>query len=171
MVTFPVVQWTMILIKDFRKLTYWLDKEVILAGCQSFVLQNCFTSIHFGCKWYSATFLSLKLYFQRVYVTQNSGCTQIHVFGLYEFWMFQETRSKSGLSILSLKTFSLPPSVCFFKLNIMWFTARRLVLFRFQGCLNDVTVFMLLCIPCLSLSVCGWGIEHAKKWCSDSVNK
>lgn len=171
MVTFPVVQWVMILTMDFRNLTCCLDKEVVLAGCQSFVLQNGFTSVHFLRKWYSTTCLSLKCYFHRVYVTQNSGCTQIHVFGLYEFSIFQETRSKSGLSIFSLQTFTLPPSVCFFKLNIMWFTVRRLVLFRFQGCLNNVTVFMLLCIPCLSLSVCGWGIEHSKKWCSDSVSK
>lgn len=81
--------------------------------------------------------------------------TQIHVFGLYGFWIFQKTRSKSGLSIFNLQTFSLVPSVCFFKLNIMWFTVRRLVLFRFQGSLNNATVFVLLCIPCLPLCVAG----------------
>lgn len=119
----------------------------------------------------SGTFISLKLYRHRIYVTQNSGYTQIHVFGLYGFWIFQETISKSELSTFSLQTFSLPLSVWFFKLNIMWFTVRRLVLFRFQGCLSNVTVFMLLCIPCLTVCVCGWGIEHSKKWCFDSVNK
>lgn len=159
------------LVMDFRKLTYWLCKEVALTGCQSIVLQICSPSVYFWHKWFNTTFLSLKLCCHRVHVTQNSGCTQIHVFGLYRFWIFQQTRSKSGLSICSLRTFSLPPSVCFFKLNAMWFTVRRLVLFRFQGCLNNVTVFMLLGTPYLSLSVCGLGTEHSKKWCFDSVNK
>lgn len=157
-------------IMDFRKLTYWLCKEVALSGFQSCVLQICFTSVHFGHKWYSTTFISLKLCYHRDCYSELK-LTQIHVFGLCGFWIFQETRSKSGLSIFNLQTFSLFPSVCFFKLNIMWFTVRRLVLLRFLGCLNNVTVFMLLCIPCLPLSVCGWGIENSKKWCFDSVNK
>lgn len=141
-------------ITDFRKLTYWLRKEVHLAGCQRFVLQICFTSVHFGHKWYSTTFISLKLCCHSLCYSKLK-LSQIHVFGLYGFWIFQKTRSKSGLSLFNLQTFSLVPSVCFFKLNIMWFTVRRLVLFRFQGSLNNATVFVLLCIPCLPLCVVG----------------
>lgn len=98
MLTFPVVQCVMMLIMDFRKLTYWLCKV-------KWLLQDvrglfCKSVLPLYTLDISGTFLSLKLYCHGVYVTQNSGELYIYILkSMYLSYMDSGYSRKSDPSL------------------------------------------------------------------------